>query len=114
MTCDYLHVKEGIVIGEPSREISILLQVTEDNAQFVLKHGKDSENYDNQIGMFTDSKAAIIMVTGKDPINGKYPNDPDRFAQIGVAKDDILGEAATAIVLKNGENSHRITAHESE
>ena len=113
MTCDYLHVRETIMIGKPSRDISILLQVNENNSQFVLKHGKDSENYDNEIGMVATSEAAFIVVKGKDPINGKYPNNPDRLVQMGVAKDDVLDKEAS-IVLENGKNFHRITAHGSK
>ena len=92
MTCDYLHVKESILIGKPSKSTSISLQVNENNSQFVLRHGKDSENYDNEIGMFATSTGALIVVNGKDPTNGKYPNDPDRVVRIGVVKDDILGK----------------------
>ena len=113
MTCDYLHVKESIMIGKPSKDISILLQVNENNSQFVLKHGKDSENYDNIIGIVATSEAAYIAVKGKDPINSKYPNRPDRLVQMGVAKDDVLGKKAS-IVLQNDKSTHRITAHGSE
>lgn len=113
MTCDYLHVKESIIVGKPSKDTLISLQVNENNSQFVLRHGKNSENYDNKIGMVATSEAAFIVVNGKYPTNGKYSNEPDRLVQIGVAKDDLLGKKAS-IVLKNDKNTHRITAYGPE
>ncbi|RKU12386.1 hypothetical protein C6501_11170 [Candidatus Poribacteria bacterium] len=107
LKCDYLQVNEAILIGKPNIDTSILLQVKENDAQLVLKHGKDAENFDSRIAIIANSKAAMLLIDGKDS------NNPDYGITIGVAKDDVLG-TASSISLKNKNNTHRITSSGSE